>query len=167
MQKLAEKSQRVLLKRHVSEKASQMSYAGYPQPRPSLPAAFSNVHEFIAQSAERIVVRSSAPPAPGNDFSTSPRGSLAHQPTGLASTSGDIAKSSDLNPATVQETWLPDIYHFSTLGLGVEERYTFASAKPTPFIPSSPRVAENENFNFDHGAMSMELVEETSYMAWF
>jgi len=166
MQKLAEKSQRVLLKWHGSEKASQMSYAGYPQPRPSLPASFSNVHEFIAQSAERIVVRSSAPPAPGSD-STSPRGSLAHQPAGLASTSGDIASSLDLDPATVQETWLPDIYHFSTLGLGVEERYTFASAKPTPFIPSSPRVAENENFNFDHGAMSMELVEETSYMAWF
>jgi hypothetical protein len=166
MQKLAEKSQRVLLKWHGSEKASQMSYAGYPQPRPSLPASFSNVHEFIAQSAERIAVQSSAPPAPGNN-ATSPRGSLAHQPTGLASTSGDIASSSDLDPATVQETWLPDIYHFSTLGLGVEERYTFASAKPTPFIPSSPRVAENENFNFDHGAMSMELVEETSYMAWF
>ncbi|KIM35921.1 hypothetical protein M413DRAFT_32151 [Hebeloma cylindrosporum] len=165
MQKLAEKSQRVLLKWHGSEKASQMSYAGYPQPRPSLPAAFSNVHESITQSAERIAVRWSAPPAAGNDFPTSPRGS--HQLMGLASTSGDIVKSSNSDPGTVEETWLPDIYHFSTLGLGVEERYTFASAKPTPFIPSSPRVAENENFNFDHGAMSMELVEETSYMAWF
>lgn len=167
MQKLAEKSQRVLLKWHGSEKAFQMSYAGYPQPRPSLPAPFSNAHEFIAQSAERIAVRSSAPPAPCNESLTSPRGSSSHQPTGLALTSGDVAKSSDLDTTTVQETWLPDIYHFSTLGLGVEERYTFASAKPTPFIPSSPRVAENESFNFDHGAMSMELVEETSYMAWF
>jgi len=159
MQKLAEKSQRVLLKWHGAEKASQMSYAGYPQPRPNLPASFSNAHEFIAQSAERIAVRWSG--AATDVFSTSPRGSAA------MSTSGDIANSSNLDLATVQETWLPDIYHFSTLGLGVEERYTFASAKPTPFTPSSPRVAENEKFNFDHGAMNMELVEETSYMAWF
>ena len=72
-------------------------------------------------------------------------------------------------PAVVQNTWLPDLYRFSSVGLtlSVEERYTFASAQPTPFIPSSPRVAEDKNFNFDHGALTTELVEGTSYMAWF
>ena len=67
----------------------------------------------------------------------------------------------------VQNRWLPDLYRFSSVGLSVEERYTFASAQPTPFIPSSPRVAEDKNFNFDHGALTTELVEETRYMAWF
>ena len=156
MQKLTEKSQKVVLKWHGFEKASQpMLYAGYPQPKPSLPASFSNAHEFIAQSAERIAVRASTGQAMDLDFVSLPRGG----------SSLSTSSASNLDPAT--ETFLPDIYHFSTLGLGVEERYTCASAKATPFIPSSPRVAENENFNFDHGAMSMELVEETSYMAWF
>jgi hypothetical protein len=159
MQKLAEKSQRVVLKWHGPEKASPISYAGYPQPRPSLPASFNNAHELIAQSAERIAVRSSI--AIGMDFVTLPRGGSFHQPMSLVAAPSE----SNLDPAT--EVFLPDIYHFSTLGLSVEERYTFASAKTTPFIPSSPRVAENETFNFDHGAMNMELVEETSYMAWF
>jgi len=161
MQKLAEKSQKVVLKWHGPEKASQKSYDGYPQPKPSLPASFSTAHKLIAQSAERVAVRSSTGLATALDFVTLPRGGSSHQPTSLVSTSS----ASNLDPAT--ETFLPDIYHFSTLGLGVEERYTFASATTTPFIPSSPRVAENGNFNFDHGAMSMKLVEETSYMAWF
>lgn len=67
----------------------------------------------------------------------------------------------------VHNPWLPDLYRFSSAGLSMEERYTFASAQPTPFIPSSPRIAEDKNFNFDHGALTTELVEETSYMAWF
>ncbi|KAJ3892799.1 hypothetical protein GG344DRAFT_44607 [Lentinula edodes] len=63
--------------------------------------------------------------------------------------------------------WLPDIYSFSTVdGIGVENRYKPASAPPTPFVPSSPRVDENEKVNFEHGALTTDL-EETSYMAWF
>ncbi|KAJ7700280.1 hypothetical protein B0H14DRAFT_3034208 [Mycena olivaceomarginata] len=42
----------------------------------------------------------------------------------------------------------------------------FASAQPTPFMPGEPRIAANDNFNFEHGALTAELAE-TSYMAWF
>ncbi|KAF9071212.1 hypothetical protein BDP27DRAFT_1419250 [Rhodocollybia butyracea] len=66
--------------------------------------------------------------------------------------------------------YLPNIYSFSSGGIGVEDRYSyrevFASAPPTPFMPSSPRVGEDEVFNLDHGALTTHL-EETSYMAWF
>jgi hypothetical protein len=63
---------------------------------------------------------------------------------------------------------MPDIYQYASAGVGVEERYTGAQAQtqPTPFIPSSPRVDQNDTFNFDHGALMVDL-EETSYMAWF
>jgi hypothetical protein len=61
---------------------------------------------------------------------------------------------------------MPDIYQYTSVGVGVEERYTGAQAQPTPFIPSSPRVDQNDTFNFDHGALMVDL-EETSYMAWF
>lgn len=74
---------------------------------------------------------------------------------------------------------LPDIYHFSSMGVGVEEQYSFTSLAATVlqqhrqqqqqqnlFVPSSPRIAEDEKFNFDHGALTADL-EETSYMAWF
>ncbi|KDR82363.1 hypothetical protein GALMADRAFT_57068 [Galerina marginata CBS 339.88] len=146
---LAEKSQRVLFHRHNAE-ASSMECAEYPQPQPSLPPSFDNVHCLISQAAERIEARSIAKAV--NTKGPPLRGS-------------QLAAVAPSKP--VQESWLPDIYHFSTLGLNVEERYTFASAQPTPFIPSSPRVAETEKFNFDHGALSLDLVEETSYMAWF
>ncbi|KAF7299600.1 4Fe-4S ferredoxin-type domain-containing protein [Mycena chlorophos] len=42
----------------------------------------------------------------------------------------------------------------------------FATAQPTPFVPSEPRVAANDSFDFEHGALTAELAE-TSYMAWF
>ena len=53
------------------------------------------------------------------------------------------------------------------MGLSVEERYTFASAQPTPFVPSEPRISETDNFNFDYGAMTFDPVEGASFMAWF
>ncbi|KAF5382336.1 hypothetical protein D9757_008469 [Collybiopsis confluens] len=66
--------------------------------------------------------------------------------------------------------WLPDIYSFHSAGVGVDETYSyrenFAQAPPTPFMPSSPRVGEDEKINLDHGALMMDL-EETSFMAWF
>ncbi|KAJ3780693.1 hypothetical protein GGU10DRAFT_414928 [Lentinula aff. detonsa] len=62
---------------------------------------------------------------------------------------------------------LPDIYSFSTVeGIGVENRYKPASAPPTPFMPSSPRVDKDEKINLEHGALTTDL-EETSFMAWF
>ncbi len=65
------------------------------------------------------------------------------------------------------------------MGVGVEERYSFTPLATTVqqqhrkqpqqqnlFVPSSPRIGEDEKFNFDHGALTADL-EETSYMAWF
>ena len=149
MQKLVEKSRRVL---H-AETAHNM-YAGFtsPVPQPVLPASFTHVHELISQYAVRIESRS------------------VMEGMGLATSSDLVPPFMTPNEAPVQQQqnpWLPDLYRFSSVGLSVEERYTFASAQPTPFIPSSPRVAEDKNFNFDHGALTTELVEETSYMAWF
>lgn len=142
MQKLMDKSQRVLLQQHGSS-TSPAAYAEYPQPQPNLPSSFNGVHNVISQAAERVKDRVGVKGVGAdNSLSRSPQSSLA------------------TSSALVQETWLPDIYHFSSLGLNVEERYTF-------FVPSSPRVAEDEKFNFDHGALSSRLVEETSYMAWF
>lgn len=147
MQKLVEKSRRIL-----HAETAHAVYAGFPSPvsQPVLPASFNHIHEIISQYAERVESRSS-----GMGFMTS-------------SAIGPFKTSSSSDHAPpVQNTWLPDLYRFSSVGLSVEERYTFASAQPTPFIPSSPRVAEDKNFNFDHGALTTELVEETSYMAWF
>lgn len=83
---------------------------------------------------------------------------------------------STLNLQTHDESlhrpWMPDIYSFTTAaGVGVESRYPsyrekFASPQQSPFMPSSPRVGEDENINFDHGALMTDL-EETSFMAWF
>jgi hypothetical protein len=142
MQKLVEKSRRIL-----HAETAHAVYAGFPSPvsQPILPASFNHIHEIISQYAERVS---------GMGFMTSSLTDLTP-----FKTASDHTSPSD--------TWLPDIYSFSSVGLNVEERYTFASAQPTPFIPSSPRVAEDKNFNFDHGALTTELVEETSYMAWF
>lgn len=117
----------------------------YPQPQPKLPPPFQNVHFILSQLAERI--------------------EACGPPKRLASCSPADLQLSSSN--VEQESWPSDIYQFSSLGLNVEERYSFASTQPTPFIPSSPRVAENEKFNFDYGALSAGLMGETSYMAWF
>jgi hypothetical protein len=146
MQKLVEKSRRIL-----HAETAHAVYAGFPSPvsQPILPASYNHIHEIISQYAERVESRS------GMGFMTS--SDLVPFKT----------STSDHAIPSVQNTWLPDLYRFSSMGLSVEERYTFASAQPTPFIPSSPRVAEDKNFNFDHGALTTDLVEETSYMAWF
>lgn len=150
MQKLVEKSRRVL------QGTAHVVYGGFPSPvsmpRPVLPTSFNHAHEIISQYAERVESRSIMQ---GMGF-------MASSDLGPFMTSNDSSSS-----RYVQNTWLPDLYRFSSVGLSVEERYTFASAQPTPFIPSSPRIAEDKNFNFDHGALTTELVEETSYMAWF
>jgi hypothetical protein len=148
MQKLLEKSRRIL-----QSETAHAVYAGFPNPvsQPILPASFNHIHEIISQYAERVS---------GMSFMTS--SDLAPFKT---TTSDHRTPSPSVQ--NNNNTWLPDLYRFSSVGLSVEERYTFASAQPTPFIPSSPRVAEDKNFNFDHGALTTDLVEETSYMAWF
>ena len=148
MQKLAEKSRRVL---HVEPQAAQVVYGRFPSQvqQRVLPASFHHVHKLISQYAERVESRSAME---GMGFMTS----------------SDLAPlMTSTDAPSVQNSWLPDIYRFSSMGLNVEERHTFASAQPTPFIPSSPRVTEDKDFNFDHGALTTDLVEETSYMAWF
>jgi hypothetical protein len=64
-----------------------------------------------------------------------------------------------------QDSWLPDIFHFSSAILNPEEK--FASKPPMPFTPAMPRVDQNESLNFDYGALFVDSVEENSFMAWF
>lgn len=87
------------------------------------------------------------------------------------------------------DTWLPEIYQFHSVGLGIEDRYNMSALvqakqqllqqqhqQHSPggttiqaavgVLPSSPRIAENANFNFEHGALALDL-SETSFMAWF
>jgi hypothetical protein len=64
---------------------------------------------------------------------------------------------------------LPDIYHFNSNGLGVEDGFPgikVAVSQESPFTPSVPRIDGSESVNFDFGALSTEL-EDTSFMAWF
>lgn len=146
MDKLAEKSRRVYLQwRNTSpqggnDQTSQTSSGA----RSLLPPSFVNAHPSLSRYAEHVKF-------------TSPSPSLAE----LTSPAGEYDKLESPAPA-----WLPDPYKFNSSGVGIEERYSFATAPPTPFMPSEPRVAQNESFNFEYGALTAEL-EDTSYMAWF
>lgn len=159
MDKLIDKSRRHFTQWHnnaqSADNGSHSMYSGYqhttPPPPVHLPPAFSDVHPSLARYAEQIKL-SSPLQVPFTSAQTS------HLSQGQAAQGGPESPPSD--------AWLPDIYQFTSVGVGIEERYTFASAQPTPFIPSSPRIAENANFNFDHGALTADLAE-TSYMAWF
>ena len=66
------------------------------------------------------------------------------------------------------EMWLPEVYNFTSAGVGPEDRHSFkvAAPHPTPFSPMDPRVGKHESVNFDHGAITVDLTD-TSYMAWF
>ncbi|KAL1745278.1 hypothetical protein HDZ31DRAFT_82070 [Schizophyllum fasciatum] len=67
-----------------------------------------------------------------------------------------------------EDTWMPDPYNFHSNGISVEERYTgMARAIPTPFVPSSSRVLEDETFDLEHGALNPNLVLDSSiFMAY-
>ncbi|KAJ7245017.1 hypothetical protein B0H12DRAFT_1128264 [Mycena haematopus] len=142
MEKLAEKARR----------ACSQWYSAVPPPPPpcsvsgaQLPPAFRHAHPTLARYAEEMT--------------------FARVPQPGATPLKDAVD-------TDAETWLPDVYRFSSHGVGIDERYRiggdegFASAQPTPFIPGEPRIAANDAFNFEHGALTAELAE-TSYMAWF
>lgn len=151
MQKLADKSRRTLLQplgnQSLTKKNSNMRYS---QPQARIPPSFTNAHPGLSEYAEKLIecAKTSAslyPSAPQQD-------SWEQQPA--------------LN-ITPGESWMPDIYDYSSLGFGLDDRYAIATSQPTPFTPSSPRIAENKDYNFDHGALTPSLVDETSYMAWF
>uniref|UniRef100_D8PXF1 Zn(2)-C6 fungal-type domain-containing protein n=1 Tax=Schizophyllum commune (strain H4-8 / FGSC 9210) TaxID=578458 RepID=D8PXF1_SCHCM len=67
-----------------------------------------------------------------------------------------------------EDAWMPDPYNFNSNGISVEERYTgVARAFPTPFVPSSSRVLDDETFNLEHGALNPNLVLDSSiFMAY-
>lgn len=109
-----------------------------------LPPSFINAHPSLSRYAEHIKV-------------TTPS-------TALADFSSPARENNKLDSPT--PAWLPDVYRFNSSGVGIDERYSFATAPATPFMPSEPRVAKNESFNFEYGALTAEL-EDTSYMAWF
>ncbi|KAL4265401.1 Zn(2)-C6 fungal-type domain-containing protein [Pleurotus pulmonarius] len=78
------------------------------------------------------------------------------------------------SPLHNHEEWrverLPDVYGFNSLGFGTGDRFSregeFARLLPHPFAPCSPRIAEDEPFNLECGALTLDLTN-TSYMAWF
>jgi hypothetical protein len=153
MEKLADKSRRHFLQNRSSPTPGDGSnqQLTHLQPVDKLPTSFSDAHPTLIGYAEQLKFTSPARipeiiSAPMNTYRQSHYRSTA-DPQG-------------------SDSWLPDIYRFTSVGVGVEERYAYASPQPTPFTPSSPRVAENESFNFDHGAFTIDLAE-TSYMAWF
>ncbi|KAK1226259.1 hypothetical protein PQX77_010732 [Marasmius sp. AFHP31] len=117
-----------------------------------LPPSFSNAHFSLRQQFERLKVEQ------------------PHVPQFTPVHSGASGAVDHLLPAS-SRVWLPDIYNFNSVGLGVEDRYRpeeveYADAPDNPFMPSEPRVNGVHSFNFDHGALMTDL-EETSFMAWF
>ncbi len=105
-----------------------------------LPSSFNDAHPSLCQYAEQIM---STPVVP------TPQMYASH-----------------LQNVEDERTWLPEVYRFHSAGITVDDHYSFASAPPTPFSPSDPRVGKHETVNFDHGAITVDL-SDTSYMAWF
>ncbi|KAJ6508508.1 hypothetical protein C8R45DRAFT_967653 [Mycena sanguinolenta] len=140
MEKLAEKARRACSQWHSAVPPPPSSVSGA-----QLPPIFHHAHPTLARYAEEM---------------TFARGPMPGAPP--------LKDAVD----TDAETWLPDVYRFSSHGVGIDERYRiggdegFASAQPTPFVPGEPRIAANDTFSFEHGALTAELAE-TSYMAWF
>ncbi|KAJ7095719.1 hypothetical protein B0H15DRAFT_826810 [Mycena belliarum] len=145
MEKLAEKARRACAQWHTSSPGSTPVPASVSGAQ--LPPAFRHAHATLARYAEEMTF-------------AAPRVPLTHPPP--------------LEAGSTAETWLPDVYHFASMGVGIDERYRiggsnsdgFAAAQPTPFMPSEPRIAATDAFNFDHGALTADIAE-TSYMAWF
>jgi hypothetical protein len=175
MEKLTDRARRLFLQSHSAKPSSassvhhgqtgcQGSIANYYSSSQSLPnllpKSFSGVHPYLVRYLEQI--RLPAAPHPYLlHHPTATHGLYSHPQPGIP-----LPASSETDPRAAGESWMPDIYQYASVGVGVEERYTRAQAQPTPFIPSSPRVDQNDTFNFDHGALVVDL-EETSYMAWF
>ncbi|KAJ6621837.1 hypothetical protein B0H10DRAFT_2432116 [Mycena sp. CBHHK59/15] len=146
MEKLLEKARRAYSHWHASTPPLPAPASAPVQPV-RLPPAFEHAHPELARYAEEMT------------FAPAPR---------------VLPPPPQQQPDADTETWLPDVYRFNSVGVGIDERYRpggsggggFATAQPTPFMPSEPRIAANDAFNFDHGSLTAELAE-TSYMAWF
>lgn len=120
--------------------------------RRTLPAPFDHAHGVLTTWVQRSSTSSHLPTVHQEDYDA-------------GSSSSSVPRISELGPS---DTWLPEIYQFSSIGLSLDDRYATPSTQPpTPFVASLPRVAESKAFNFDHGDLTVGLVEETSYMAWF
>ena len=165
--KLAEKGRAIL--RQLS--STSIPLIGNPYPA-TLPQSFAQAHSFLGDRAERMGLNAST---------NRPRGIGSSPVTSTnSSQTTETRSASPISPSSLEATIgpadsLPDIYHFSSVVDSVDERHQFSFlAAPVSstrrirslFVPSSPRIAKDEKFNFDHGALMSEL-EETSYMAWF
>jgi len=168
MEKMAGRARRMFLQTHPANSPSAhsgqliyqnrgatTSYSPAQSPLNQLPESFSDVHPYLARYVEQIKFTAAPVPQDYQYHTTGQRGLQSRPQAGAP------------DPRTAGESWMPDIYQYASVGVSVEERYgARAQAQPTPFVPSSPRVDENETFNFDHGALMVDL-EDTSYMAWF
>ncbi|KAJ7069663.1 fungal-specific transcription factor domain-containing protein [Mycena amicta] len=179
MEKLAEKAHRACAHWHGA--------AALTPPAPpsssgaALPPAFRHAHSTLARYADEMTFTPPRVPTP--------------QPPAYK----------DPGVGNASYSWLPDVYRFGSVGVGIDERYRiqdererqplrpgtlpnygnslivsmgpgssqganantpFATAQPTPFVPSEPRIAANDSFDFEYGSLTAELAE-TSYMAWF
>ncbi|KAF9453101.1 hypothetical protein P691DRAFT_659182, partial [Macrolepiota fuliginosa MF-IS2] len=172
--KLAEKGRFILGQNGPA--ASTHILTGNPYP---LPPSFEQAHRVLSERAERMRLTAPVIRARGGGGG----GSSGPASSSVASSSTAPSKSTTPSSTTgsIPDS-LPDIYHFSSMGVGVEKWYKFSHLGESPqhqlqqqqqqqqrenlFVPSSPRIAEDQKFNFDYGALTAEL-EETSYMAWF
>lgn len=142
LQRHLEKAQRILLSANNVDRFRSNHSVGRSI---TLPPSFASSHATIIKLAEAIASRS-------NEF----EGDCASQAMTLRPPSPS---------AMSQDSWLPDIFHFSSAILNPEEK--FASKPQMPFTPAIPRVDQNESLNFDYGALFVDSVEENSFMAWF
>ncbi|KAF5361070.1 hypothetical protein D9756_004646 [Leucocoprinus leucothites] len=169
IQKLAEKGRLTLRQ---SATSASLTATGNPYPV-TLPPSFAKAHPLLSDQAERMGLdapvvrpRGAGPPSSASTSSSHTGHTRSTSPVSSATirTSGGLVES------------LPNIYHFSSMVNSVDEKYSLPplatsvnTTRRQPqnlFVPSSPRIGEDEKFNFDHGALMSEL-EETSYMAWF
>ncbi|KAE9405690.1 hypothetical protein BT96DRAFT_988202 [Gymnopus androsaceus JB14] len=160
---------------------------------PYISPAFNNVHYSLIQYLQNLYKNPPAPlllplplgPSPSRSLAVPMNGlssgSMGLSSLGLAAAAAQHQQSSSSGMGFQQESGLGSAGAFRqsrefdfdsfAAGVGVESRYPsyrekFASPQQSPFMPSSPRVGEDENINFDHGALMTDL-EETSFMAWF
>ncbi|KAF7422349.1 hypothetical protein PC9H_010505 [Pleurotus ostreatus] len=105
---------------------------------------------------------------------TSAHASLRRCAEDIIAHSRNVPGLRQVSPHNNQEEWemerLPDVYGFNSLGFSTGDRFSrdgeFARLLPHPFAPCSPRIAEDEPFNLECGALTLDLTN-TSYMAWF
>jgi len=166
--KLAEKGRAIL--RQSSSASTPLIGNSYPV---TLPRSFAQAHPFLGDRAERMGLN--APTDRPRGIGSSPVTCTNPSQTTETRSASPVSPSSLEATSTGPADSLPDIYHFSSVVDSVDERHQFSllaapvsSTRRTRslFVPSSPRIAKDEKFNFDHGALMSEL-EETSYMAWF